>query len=138
MSEKANPLPPPLCKAILICERAEILRATRLINLWGVTDILTVPSFPGFTRPFVVFLRLTDAEGERPVWVEVHDLRDSRVLGRTPPDRVPFPGRTQSIIWTLACPPLPLPSPGEYDLVAFCDGVEIDRLKFAAVASPVE
>jgi hypothetical protein len=138
MDKKPRALPPPLCKAILICERVEFDPVTRQLNLWGVLDRFHVSSFPGYTSSFFVFLLLTDSIGEREVWVEVHDLRDGRVLARTRPDRFQFPRRTDSIFWHLACPPLFLSSPGRYDLITFCDGEEIDRLKFAAVADSAE
>jgi hypothetical protein len=124
--------PPPVCKAILMCNRAEIDPMTRRFNLEGVLDTLAMTPSPGPTAPFVVFMLLTGSEGEQGVWVEVHDLKDGAIIGRTPPIAVAFPGRADYIFVKIECPPIFLPSPGRYDLLARCDDGDIDRLRFNA------
>jgi Family of unknown function (DUF6941) len=129
MSDK----PPPVCKAILMCNRAEMDPTTRRFTLEGVFDTLAMEPTPGPTAPFVVFMLLTGSQGEQGVWVEVHDLRDGSLVGRTPAIPVAFPGRADYIFVKIECPPIFLPSPGRYDLLVRCDDGDIDRLSFSAV-----
>jgi hypothetical protein len=132
MTDKPGAVPPPQCKAILLCERVEVDRLTRQLDLRGVFCMFHLDTFPGRTMPFTVFTLLTGGEGEQHVWVDVYDLRDGQHLVRSRSDPVPFPGRADYIFWQIALPPLLLPAAGRYDLVVACANGEIDRLSFAA------
>ncbi len=134
MSGEPGPVPPPLCKAILMCREVEIDRGTGTYNLLGVLDGFELRTFPGSTPPFTVFLLLTGSQGTQEVWAEVYDLRDGQSIGRSPPIPVRFTGRAEMVFVRIALPPLSLPAPGEYDLVVFSGDGEIDRLVFIAVA----
>ena len=135
MTDKPGSVPPPLCKAILLCERVDTDPITRQFNLHGVFDTFHLDSFPGCTIPFAVFPLLAGSQGGQEVWVEVHDLKSGHKLGHTSLALVPFPGRADCILQPFACAPLFLPSPGGYDLVVHGTAGEIDRLRFAAQTS---
>ncbi len=125
--------PPPVCKAILLCD--EVIRDpdTHKTSVIGIFDTLLVPSFPFVLQPCTVFLSLVDVIGEFALTAEVLDLKDGLVLARSPrPSQIGVPGmRTKGEQW------LPvnvvLTHRGTYDLVVFADEIEIDRVQFQAL-----
>jgi hypothetical protein len=132
MGEKTGSIPPPVCKAILICQQVVFDPDAYRLDLLGILDTFRLASFPGRTMPFTLFTLLTGAQGEQELWIEAHDLRSGQRLGQTPPDRVSFADRTAMRMWSCKCPPLLLPEPGSYDLILYCAAGEIDRLSFVA------
>src|SRR3954462_5144136 len=65
MSDKPGSVPPPLCKAILMCRSVGIDPTTGTYNLYGVLDGCELRALPGPTFPFTVFLSLTGSQGEQ-------------------------------------------------------------------------
>lgn len=64
--------------------------------------------------------------------MEVHDLRFNRVIARVRGPELDFPERLSMVEIKLPVNPLPLQHPGNYDIVVFADGQEIDRMQFTA------
>jgi hypothetical protein len=54
-SRKGN-VPPPKCKAILLCERTIIEAGTGKISLIDLFDGFIVPQVPGVTGPFTIYV----------------------------------------------------------------------------------
>src|SRR5665213_2886879 len=94
---KRNPKPPPKCKAMLLCERAIIEHMTGNVSLINTFGGFALPSFPGQTNPFNVFLQLTGGSGRYAMTAELIDLRDNLVIGRAEGIEMKFDDRLQLI-----------------------------------------
>ncbi len=131
--KKAKPrgiLPPPKCKAILLCDQTIIEAGTNKISIIGVFDGFTLVQVPGLTRPSTVFVQLIDGIGEHGIEVDVHDLQSGTVLARGGGIRIKWPDRPFKHNLLLPLPPLSVSHVGDYDLVILADNQEIDRQKF--------
>jgi hypothetical protein len=128
--------PPPICKAILLCDQAIVEAVTGKISVIGVFDNWNVPQFPHPTRPFMAFLQMQDGIGKYAVTVEVHDLEADQVIAQARIAEVIFPERTTKVNLMIPVPPLLLQHVGRYDFVVLADGQEIDRQQFQAVQTP--
>jgi hypothetical protein len=64
--------------------------------------------------------------------VEVHDLREDRILARAAIVQIVFQDRAGKANLMIPVPPLMLKHPGGYDFVVLADDQEIDRQQFAA------
>jgi hypothetical protein len=134
-SPRTKPLP--LCKAILLCQRAIIDARTGMPSIIGIFNSFLVKGFPGKTLKCTTYLQLEDGIGDYAVTVEVHDLREDLVLARTHGKKIEFPTKRTKINLIIDVPPLPIAHQGIYDLVVFADAQEIDRQQFRAMRFPV-
>lgn len=127
--------PPPRCKAILLCEKTIIEAGTGGLSLIGIIGGFVVPQVPGRTRPFTVYLQLTDgiANHEYEITVEVHDLSDDTVIARAPGRKIRWGDRLAQFNLLIPVPPLPMRHAGAYDVVVFANQQEIDRQKFGVI-----
>src|SRR5437588_4000407 len=90
-SKGGGRIPPPKCKAILLCDQTILEAGTNKISIIGVFDNFTVAVFPAMGKPFTAFLNLTDGIGTYAVTVEVHDLTQDIILARAVGPEVVFP-----------------------------------------------
>ena len=81
-AKKKGRKPPPKCKAILLCDTIIVDGMTGKATIVGIFDEFDVPFFPGQTGPCNAFLQLTDGIGEYEITVEIHDLREDKVIAR--------------------------------------------------------
>lgn len=125
--------PPPRCKAILLCNDTIIEAGTGNVSLIGTFDGFVQRAFPSHTKPFTVFVQLTDGIGRYEVVIEVQDLRDNIVNARANAG-LEFPERLTKVNMMIPVPPLPLQHAGVYDFVVLANGQEIDRQQFRAVS----
>ena len=125
--------PPPKCKAILLCERLIVDAQTGTASIICVFNALSVPRLPGRTRPFQVYLHLTNGIGRYNIVVEIHDLRKDEIIGRGSGLGIAFTNRLEAIQFAIPVPSLPIVHDGAYDLVVLADGQEIDRQQFAVL-----
>lgn len=133
-SRKGGIIPPPKCKAILLCDQTIIEAGTGKASLIGVFDDFVVPPVPSSTRPCTVFVQLADGIGEHSIEIEVHDLEKGTVLARgTMGIEITWKERPAKHNLIIPMPPIPVSHAGEYDLVIFAGNQEIDRQKFAVV-----
>jgi len=128
-----QPKPPPRCKAILLCERTIIEAGSGSVSLIAAFDRFEFSHFPSLSRAFEIYLLLIDGIGRYDLVVEIYDLRDGTILGRLPPIEIEWPERLARMTIIIPIAPIPLDHAGEYDIVVFADGQEIDRLKFSAI-----
>ena len=136
--EPKGEIPPPTCKAILLCERTMREAGTAKISLLGLISSHTLAKFPGRTPLMRMFLHLVNGTGIYELVVELHDLAEDRVVFRAKGHRISFPDRLTARIVFFSIPPLLLPHAGRYDVVVFGNGNEIDRQQFSALASQNE
>ena len=131
-SAKKAQKPPPRCKAILLCDQAIVEAVTGKVSLIGIFDRFTLRKFPGHIRQFTAFLQLTDGIGSYKITIEVHDLREDRILARAAIVQMTFQDRSGKANLMIPVPPLLLKHPGGYDFVVLADDQEIDRQQFLA------
>jgi hypothetical protein len=127
--------PPPQCKAILLCQQTIVEADTASVSLIGIIHEIAIPGFPGQTRSMEAFLQLVDGIGRYDINVEVHDLREDRIIAKATGPRVDFPNRLATLQLAIPVPSLPIAHQGRYDLIVFANGREIDRQQFTAVSS---
>ncbi|MHB1035360.1 MAG: DUF6941 family protein [Pirellulales bacterium] len=137
-SRRKGAVPPPKCKAILICERTIIEAGTGKVSLISLFDSFIVANVPGITTPFTVYLHLTDgvADHEYQITIELHDLSDGTVLAKAGGPKVQWKDRLAKLNLFIPVPALNVQHEGSYDFVVFANGQEIDRQSFAVKAAP--
>ncbi|MGD0655426.1 MAG: hypothetical protein ABSA16_13875 [Thermoguttaceae bacterium] len=131
-------IPPPKCKAILLCERTIIDAGTGKVSLIDLFNGFLIPEVPGHTCPFMVFLLLTEgvADHNYQITVEIHDLSDDKIVARATGEDVKWGDRLAQVNLFIPVPPLPIKHPGLYDFVVFANNQEIDRQKFGVNNPP--
>ena len=127
---------PLLCKAILLCERVEVDRATGRWNLLGTLDKLLVPRFPTHFEDLKGFVYLIDGEGHYQMTVEIQDLTTGDVIADDAVGALAFESRAARTPYTFTLPAFRIDGPGTFDFVVFANGQEIDRLQFAVCLHP--
>jgi hypothetical protein len=125
--------PPPVCKAILLCDTVIQDAFTGKVSLIGLFEGFILRSMPGVTVPVIAFLQLIEGIGQYSLKVEVHDLANDKVIARAPPSAVNFPDRLARKQIIIPVPPLPMEHEGAYDFVVTADGKEVDRQQFKVV-----
>lgn len=130
--EGAKRKPPPVCKAILLCDAVLTDPFTGKGSLIGILSQFTLPEFPGDTPPFFVYLQLTDGIGSYLLSIELRDRATDEAMYEGELMEIEFAERAVKNNIVLPMPPLPLPHPGAYDFIVFADGQEIDRQQFDA------
>lgn len=131
--KKRGGVPPPACKALLLCDQTIIEAGSGKVSVIGAFTNFTLRQFPGFTSPFTAFMQLADGIGRYQIRAEIHDLREDVVLARTQEIPIEFAERLTRISICLPVPPMQLSHPGNYDFVFFANGREIDRQQFSAI-----
>jgi len=128
-------VPPPKCKAILLCDQTIIEAGTGKISVIGIFEGFAVPQTPGVIRPFTVYLHLTDgiADHEYEISVELHDLKNDNVIARATGPKIRWGDRLSRLNLLIPVPPLKVEHAGVYDLVVLANKQEIDRQQFQVV-----
>ncbi len=121
--------PPPVCKAILLCDAVEREKRTYKTNVKGVFDTLLVASFPYSSPPCVIYLKLVDVNGKYTIKAEILDLDEGTVAFTSPKAEIGTPGKRTQGEFHLRVSPLLFTHPGIYDVVVFADQDEIDRVQ---------
>jgi hypothetical protein len=131
--------PPPVCKAILLCDRVIIDARTGEYTVIGIFDQFEVAAFPGRTRGFAVYVQLTSGIGSYEISFEIQDLQNNTTAARTSSGpKVEFPDRSAKAHMIAELPAIPLAHPGIFDFVVLANGQEIDRQQFTARARDKE
>ena len=133
VSKQRKGKPPPTCKAMLLCDQPIVDANTGKLSLIGIFEQFIMPQFPGVTSPFTAFMQFTDGIGDYSITIEVHDLRENKVIARTPGGTVKFLERTTKANMIVYAAPLPIPHSGAYDFVVFADGDLVEHQQFLAV-----
>lgn len=135
--EPSGVVPPPTCKAILLCDSVIFDAFTGYYSAIGIFDVFVLPSFPGETRSFVAYLQLTDGIGEYSMALEIHDLKDDTIVARAEGKTMRFKDRPSKVHLIINAPPLSLSHPGVYEFVVKANDQVIDHQRFLAI-SPEE
>lgn len=125
--------PPPVCKAILLCDHVIRDAMTGKASLIGIFDAFGLERVPGRTQPVTAFLQLIEGVGSYVLTVEVHDLQADKVVARAETSAVAFANRLEKKEIIIGVPSLPVAHAGVYDFVVLADGKEVDRQQFKVV-----
>jgi hypothetical protein len=128
--------PPPICKAILLCDQTIVEAVTGKVSVIGIFNNWTISQFPAQIRPFVAFLQLTNGIGKYAISVDVRDLEAEQIIAQARIAEIIFPNRQATINLMIPVPPLILHHAGSYDFVVLADGQEIDRQRFQVTQLP--
>ncbi len=129
-------VPPPICKAFLLCNYALIERGSNRPSIIGVIDSVPVSFFPTRIPQMCAFIQLVDGIGQYEIALEFQDIADGAVLGRVGGIIADFPNRACKLNVHISIPPLPISKPGTYDAIVFANEEEIDRQKFKVIVPP--
>jgi len=129
-------VPPPQCKAILLCQRAIIEAGTGKISLIDLATNFTIEA-PSI-EPFVVFLQLIEGfpGHEYEITVEMHDLLEGSMMGGAIEKKLRWKKRLQHINLLIPMRLRSINHSGQYDLVINANGEEIGRQKFSVTLLP--
>ena len=127
-------LPRPVLQAMLVCDQAIREAETNKVTLVGIIHRILGLEFPLlWSRPTTVYARVTDAEGEYAIGLELIRLEDEQTIGRvdstaTLPDRM----ASHEIIFNLDGGLL-FERPGIYEFRLFADGRPLGRVAFSVI-----
>jgi hypothetical protein len=133
--KRPKPKPPPVCKAILLCDAVLADPFTGKGSVVGIFERFNVLSFPGHTTTFFVYVQMTNGIGRYHITVEIRD-DDDQIIARAGVAEMEFEDRAKKGILLIPVPPVPLLRAGAYDFIVFADGQEIDRQQFVAIQIP--
>ena len=135
MARKApkGQLPPPQCKAILLCERAIFDGRTGMYSLINIFDFVYVSDPYCTIGPYQLFLQLTGGLGPYQITVEILDLQADVVLVREDHLEITFGDKNEKWNGDLEVGPFEITHAGSYDVLVLADGQEIDRQKLTVV-----
>lgn len=131
---QGQPKPPPICKAILLCDKSIIEAVTAKTSIIGIFDSFNVHQVPCRIPPFEAFVQIAEGVGRYDIVVEVHDLRERNVIARAVCPSVEFADRLVRMNLMIPVPSLSITHAGRYDFVIFANGAEIDRQTFQILA----
>ncbi len=119
---------------MLVCDQTIREADTDKVSLVGIIDRVFGREFPLlWSRPTTVYARVTDAEGEYAIGLELIRLEDEQMIGRvdstaTLPDRM----ASHEIIFNLDGGLL-FERPGTYEFRLFADGRHLRRMAFTVI-----
>ena len=131
---RGQELPRPVLQAMLVCDQAIREVETNKVTLVGIIHRILGLEFPLlWSRPTTVYVRVTDAEGEYELRLELVRLEDEQMIGRvdstaTLPDRM----ASREIIFNLDGGLL-FERPGTYEFRLFADGRHLGRMAFSMI-----
>jgi len=114
-------LPRPVMLAMLIADHAIREVGTSKITLVGIFDRITGDTFPlAWVHPVALYARVTDAEGDYPVRLELVRLDDEQTIGRLE-GRAVIASRLQASELVFIMGPIVFERPGTYEFSLFAD-----------------
>jgi hypothetical protein len=136
-SNREGTVPPPKCKAILLCERVIIEQETHQVSLIGLFDEMEVVAVPGELQAFNIYMLLTDGITGHPydTFLEIRDLQADVVVVRAAGSTIQWNDRLETRDLFFEIPPQPIERVGMFEAVVFADHQEIDRHRFKVFVS---
>ncbi len=124
--------PLPVLNALLVCDDAIKEEGTGKITLVGIFETMRVPRFPARPTRLCVYVKMTDAEGQYEITLQLIRLEDLQVIGErritaTLGDRMAagelvFRFRTLTFLY-----------PGRYEFRLFADGRTLGAKSFSVI-----
>jgi len=119
-------LPRPVLQAMVVCDQAIPHADTNKVTLVGIFDRIQGGQFPlHWARPTTIYARVTDAEGDYEIRLELVRLEDERTVGRVD-GRVDIEDRmvSRGVVFNLD-EGLVFERPGRYEFRLFADSRHI-------------
>lgn len=136
-SEKKDGAPAPIPLAFLLCDQVITDENTKKKTLVSLFDRIWVNEFPTRHQGAALYVRLIGAEGNYNTRVEYVQVDSQDVLAETT-GKMKVQDRHAPAEFSLALPPLPIPSAGEYEFRLWIDERYIQRVSFMAIQRPRE
>lgn len=127
-------LPRPVLQALLVCDQAIREAETNKMTLVGIFERVFGSEFPlPWNRPMAVYARVTDAEGEYDIRLELIRLADEHTIGRVD-GKVAVSERvaTAEIVFRLE-DGLVFDRPGRYEFRLFANGQHVAGTVFTVI-----
>ena len=131
---RGQELPRPVLQAMLVCDQAIREVETNKVTLVGISGRVFGLEFPLlWSRPTTVYVRVTDAEGEYEIRLELVRLEDEQTIGRVDrkamlTDRM----ASHEIIFNLDGGLL-FERPGTYEFRLLADGRHVGGVAFSVI-----
>lgn len=135
MTAKPPESPHPALLAMLICDQAIREGGTNKVSLIGIFDQIFARGFPfEWIRPVALYARLTDAQGQYRMRVELVRIADEQAVGRGDFETPTIADRMRAHEITLEFNRLRFEQPGRYEFRLFAN----DRYVGGAVLNVVQ
>jgi hypothetical protein len=128
-SSRRVAVPPPKCKAMLLCDRIIVEAGTAKVSIIGTFDSFNLACFPGYTVPFTIYVVLIEGVigHDYEISVDFYDLDENSLLSHSIGSKALWTERLSRISLAMPVAPILMEHPGGYDLVVLADDQEIDR-----------
>ena len=100
-------IPPPVCKAILLCDAVLADPFTGKGTVVGIFENFLVPQFPGRTSPFFVYVQMTNGIGKYHITIEMRSIPSDQIIAHADVTDMEFKDRSAKNVLLLPVPPLP-------------------------------
>lgn len=119
-----------ILQSFILADQIFMDARTGKYTIVGTFDKLYASMYPGWlSRTSSAYLRLSDFRGCHKLRIGFIDLNDESVLMESP--EIEFensdPNVSRELIMEI--PPFPMPHPGWFEFVVFCDGIRIGRIR---------
>jgi hypothetical protein len=131
-------VPPPKCKAMLLCDRIIVEAKTGKVSIIGCFDACNLASIPGYTIPFTIYVVLIEGVigHDYEIAVDFYDLDDNSLLSHSIGSRALWTEGLSRNSIAMPVAPILIQHPGGYDIVVLADDQEIDRQRLAVTYTP--
>ncbi|HEX9420024.1 MAG TPA: hypothetical protein VGA81_13305 [Methylomirabilota bacterium] len=118
---------------MLLCDQAIREGGTNKVTLVGIFDRIWNTQFPfQWTRPTAIYARVTDAEGEYDIRLELVRLDDEQTIGRFE-GRATLAGRMESSELIFPIDTLAFERPGRYEFRLFANRRQVGGMALSVV-----
>lgn len=128
-------VPHPALNAMLICDQALVEEATAKSTLIGVFETVSAFQFPARHGPLCVYAKLTDAEGDYRIRLELVRLEDLSPIGRGR-FTATFHNRMHASELIFQLYGLAFPEPGRYEFRLFANDRWVGSKTLNVVRAP--
>ncbi len=87
-------IPPPVCKAILLCDAILTDPFSGKTSLVGIFERFVVRQFPGATAPCFAYVQMTNGIGKYRITIEVRNIEHDQNIARANVAEMEFNDRT--------------------------------------------
>jgi hypothetical protein len=128
MAKKApkRVLPPPECKAVLLCERVLVDPFTGLYSVINIFDNIIIYNDHAVVSPYRLYVELTGGSGQYLIAVEIQELEESMLLGKEE-RAITLTDRSEKWIGVFEVPAFEVWADGSYEIVVFADGEPVGQ-----------
>jgi hypothetical protein len=120
-------LPPPTCKAFLICRQVLLDKYTQEYSVLGVTHQVVAPTYP-HVAVLSIFAQCTAVPGRYVLELQLQDLEANVVWRNHFDEPLQVDDPLKIGILTLQHQHIYFPRPGKYDLILLANGEEVVRV----------